>query len=265
MGNRLSPILWGCLLLVLTLCSLSQEIPLLTLDGPVEPVRGAYLVRELTHPGIAPLFVIQMDTPGGWVATERQIEQAILDCPVPVVIWVAPEGARAASAGAFLCLAADKVYMAPGTNIGAAHPVFPGTGKQNQEQNKDEKGQGRNIPMLKAKNDLAAHARSLAERQGRDPKIAELMVTEAKSMSAEEALSAGFCDAIVPGEKALLEALKNLEIKRPNGTLLTPVITAPHLSAHDLTNREKILSFLVDPNVAYLFLMLGLFGNRLGI
>lgn len=190
------------------------------------------------------LVIFRLDTPGGLVSAMRGITSAILESPVPVVVWVGPQGARAASAGAFILQAAHVAAMAPGTNAGAAQPVMA-SGKDAPDADMKRK----------LTNDLSAQMRSLAQLRKRNADRAERMVYESLSLTAEEALADGVVDLLASDRESLLLALRgrsvNLEEK---AIVLEPGSEVIEIS---MTLREKILQFVSSPDMAYLLLTAG--------
>jgi len=241
-------------LILALLCSLpiwASSIVHLPLDGAIHPISRDFIVRGLAqaHEAGAAVVIIELDTPGGLETSMRDIVAAELASTVPVVVFVAPAGARAASAGVFLTLAADLAAMAPGTNIGAAHPVqLIGTTPSED---------GATDPSLdKAASDAAAFARSLAEQRGRNVVWAEAAVLESSSLSAREALDAGVIDLLANDLDDLVAKLDGRTLA--NGHVLTvaglPVTTVrPNL-------RERLLGLLADPNLVYVLFILGIYG-----
>ncbi len=193
----------------------------------------------------AGLVVFRMDTPGGLVSSMRAMTGAILDSPVPVVVWVSPEGSRAASAGAFILQAAHIAAMAPGTNVGAAQPVM---------------ASGQDAPDLDMKkkitNDLAAHMRSLAQLRRRNPDLAERMVTASVSLTAEEALAGGLVDLSAPSLESLLVAVsgRSVTVKGEERVIEFDPSNPVEIS---MSSREKVLQFISSPDIAYMLLSAG--------
>jgi membrane-bound serine protease (ClpP class) len=221
------------------------------LDDTIQPASLRYLVRGLARAAgdHAALVVIEIDTPGGLLESTREMTSAILASPVPVVVYVAPSGARAASAGFFLVLASDVAAMAPGTNTGAAHPVSIG--------GSDEKA----APELdKAAKDAAALARSLAEHRRRPVKAAEKAVLESASYSADEAHAAGLVEVIASDRTQLVERLDGRPVLRFDGTTQTLALRGAVITVVDRTLSERVLGVIASPQVAYLLLMLGAIG-----
>ena len=222
------------------------------ITGPIGPATGIYvdrLLREATARD-ARCLLITIDTPGGLSETMRDIIQDILASPVPVVTFVAPEGARAASAGALIMLAAHAGAMAPGTNIGAAHPVSIGTGG---DQGKDEHMDA------KVTNDAAAFARSIASRRGRTVEWAERCVRESISSTADEALKENVIDLIAADMADLVARLDGRTVDVA-GTQRELRVAGAELVENAPTFREEFLARISDPNIAYLLMLAGVFG-----
>ncbi|MCF8050712.1 MAG: nodulation protein NfeD [Desulfobacterales bacterium] len=192
----------------------------------------------------AACVVIELDTPGGLAESMREIVQAIYRSPVPVVVYVSPSGARAASAGVMITLAADIAVMAPGTNIGAAHPVGAG-GKEISDTMAE-----------KVTNDMVAFVKSIAERRGRNGEWAEKAVRESVSATETEALEKNIVDLVAEDIDSLLEQIDGRTIQG-KGTL---DLSGARKIALEETLRDKILKTLSDPNIAYILMMIGLAG-----
>jgi membrane-bound serine protease (ClpP class) len=222
-----------------------------TIKGAIGPATTAYierLVREATAQRAACL-VIRLDTPGGLSAAMRDIIQAVLASPVPVVVYVWPEGGHAASAGAMIALSAHLCAMAPGTNIGAAHPVAIGTGSEETSDTMEEK----------VTNDAAAYARSLAARRGRNVEWAERIVRESISSTAEEAVAQKVADLVAPDLATLLTRIDGRTVE-VGGTATTLRVGSAAVIEAPPSFRERFLSRISDPNIAYLLLLAGVFG-----
>ncbi|MCG6964135.1 MAG: nodulation protein NfeD [Acidobacteria bacterium] len=217
------------------------------LDDTIQPASQRYVERGLREAAArgASLVVLQLDTPGGLMSSMRKITTAITSSKVPVVVYVAPPGAQAASAGFFILMAADVAAMAPGTNAGASHPVG---------------GQGENLPTdvrKKATNDAAAMLRALTKPRGRDPALAAKAVTESLSFTADEALKDGLIDMVVPDLATLISRLDGTEVERFDGTKQKLDLAGATVEEVPPTGAEKFLSVLANPNVAYLLMALG--------
>ena len=225
------------------------DIHLLTYDGPITPVAAEFLIQGIdrAEDENAEAIVIQLDTPGGLDDSMRDIVKAELAAKIPVVIFVGPPGSRAASAGAFITIAAHVAAMAPETNIGSASPVQMG-------------GAGMDSTMAhKVTNDAAAYIASIAERKGRNPELARTFVTEAANLTAEEALQAGVIDLVVPSIAALLDSLQGREIEVAGQSVTLDTADAVIIE-HEMGPRQKLLKQLVNPNLAYILMMLGIYG-----
>ncbi len=238
------------LLLFFAASAYAGEVVRLRVEDTIQPASQQYIERALREAADrgASLVVMELDTPGGLVDTTRDITTAIATSPVPVVVFVAPPGARAASAGFFILISADVAVMAPGTNTGAAHPVG---------------GQGENLPediRDKITNDAAAMARSLAEHRGRNPEVAERTVVESISLTAEEALEEGLIDFMAVNVDDLLDHLDGFEVTRFDGTVETLELSSPQLVDIEPTFAERLFSVLANPNIAYLLMALGALG-----
>lgn len=226
----------------------AQTIIGMKIDGTINPVSSAYI-----HEGIrkasdakAECLLIELNTPGGLLKSTRVIVSDILSSPVPVVIYISPSGAHAGSAGVFITLAAHVAVMAPGTNIGAAHPV----GLQ---------GQVDTIMNEKATNDAAAFIRSIAEKRQRNLEWAEEAVRKSLSITDNEALQKKVIDMVAINEQQLLRQLNGREIELPSGNRVLRTTNA-RIEWLEMSFSEKILDLISDPNVAYILFLLGIYG-----
>jgi len=239
-----------CLLLALALQihGAAPRVAVLTVSGPVNPVTADYLRRNLRDAAARAdrLVLVEMDTPGGLDSAMRAIVRDILASPVPVAVYVAPSGARAASAGAVIALAADVLAMAPGTNIGAAHPVTIG---EKPDKSMEEK----------IVNDATAYAEGLARQRGRDASLAARMVRESLSLSAETAAAGKVADLIARDRSSLLAALDGRSISHGGREVLLRTAGA-QVILYQMGTRERILDVISNPNVAYVLMMLGFLG-----
>jgi membrane-bound serine protease (ClpP class) len=231
----------------------STTVPSIELDGEISPATASWIGTALGDAADegAPLAIIRLDTPGGLDESMREIVKDILAAPMPVVVYVYPNGARAGSAGVFITQAGDVAAMAPETNIGSASPITSTGG--------DIGGTlGRKIT-----NDASAYVRALATAHGRNPDLAEQMVREATNVSASEALDAGLIDVIAGDQQELLADIDGFEVKGPKkGTLDTSGYT---LSERDMPLRYELMQILVNPNIAYLLLLVGMIGIALEV
>jgi membrane-bound serine protease (ClpP class) len=218
----------------------------LVLDDTIQPVSAAMLERALkaaNADGSAALLV-ELNTPGGLLDSTREMAGAMLSSHVPVIVYVAPAGARAGSAGFFLLEAADVAAMAPGTNAGAAHPVL-------------EFGKMDATMTEKVLNDAEAFLRSYVTRRGRNAEAAQAAVQSSHSYTAEEALSQHLIDVIAPNEAQLLAQCQGREITRMDGTKQTLNLAGARVVTLKESLREELLGWLVDPNIALLMLVTG--------
>lgn len=203
-------------------------------------------IREADAAGAAAVL-IELDTPGGLLTSTREITQAILGSRVPVIVYVSPSGAQAASAGFFLLMAADVAAMAPGTNTGAAHPVG---------------GQGEDIDGVlgkKAEEDAAANIRSLALRNGRNVELAQAAVVDSRSYTAQEALDGKLIDLIAPGVPALLQRIDGRTVQRGEAAVTLRTAGA-EIREVETSPFRRLLGVLADPNITYILLTLGFLG-----
>jgi len=216
----------------------------LHLDGVVDPFVADYLVNGIQEAADsdASAVLIEIDTPGGLVSSTREITQATLNAQVPVVCYVAPSGARAASAGSFVLLSCDIAGMAPGTNVGAATPV----------------GLDGAVGSDKAVNDAAASMRAIAEEYDRNADVAESFVTEAVSISAEEALADGVIDLIAPTTEALLVEIDGETVTLGDGTEISLETAGAPVVDRSMGGFVGFLHTLLDPTLAFVFFWLGL-------
>lgn len=245
-------ILLGLLLTRPDLLSASdRDLPAVRISGAINPVIADFVTDQLANANSseASAFLIEIDTPGGLDTAMRKIIQAILASKAPVIVYVAPAGARAASAGALITLSADFAAMAPGTNIGAATPVAIGVG-----------GGGMDETMKhKAVNDAVAYARSLAEQRGRNPEWAEQIVREGLSTSATAALELKVVDLVADSREQLLKEIDGRRYLRDGKELhvnLADVVP----NFREMSWARRILNVVSDPTVAYLLMMLGILG-----
>lgn len=200
----------------------------------------------------AELVLIELETPGGLLSSTRDMIEAILNSERPVVVYVAPVGSRAASAGFLITLSADVAVMAPGTNMGAATPVS-GTGQ-------DIEG----TMQKKVTSDAAAYTRTIAERRGRNPEVAEKAVTETLSWTATEAKDAGLIDFIAASESELLATLDGMTIERDDGDIVLAT-SGEEVILRKMTRKQEILSMIANPNIAFLLGLIGLAGIYLEV
>jgi len=225
----------------------------ITLDDTIQPISAEYVARglETAKANGDTAVLIELRTPGGLETSMREIIEKIIASPVPVIVYVAPSGSRAASAGFFILESADVAAMAPGTNTGASHPVMFGPFGASEQPDQ--------VMKEKITNDAAAFMRSIAEKRGRNVQVAESTVRESKSFTDKEALDQKVIDIVAPNEQQLLHDLNGRTIKRFNGNEVVLNTSGP-VRDYDMTVKLQILNWLMDPNVSFIVLAIGLLG-----
>ena len=234
----------GILLLAV---SASADILKIVVDDMIHPMSDEFIGRALLEADQRHdrAVLIELRTPGGLEVSMRSIVRKIIDSPVPVIVYVAPGGSRAASAGFFILEAADIAAMAPGTNTGAAHPVTLGGEKLDE------------VMKQKMENDAAAFMRTVAGKRGRNVAVAESAVRQSKSFTEQEALSSHLIDIVAANETALLRSIDGRPLKRFNGDSSVLHLSGQRVRVYEMSLKERILSHLMDPNVAFILLALG--------
>jgi membrane-bound serine protease (ClpP class) len=231
----------------------SSFIAYAELESSINPITKDFLLRVITeaHRDGASLLVIRLDTPGGLLESTKDMVTAILNSPIPIVIWVGPAGARAASAGAFITMAADIAAMAEGTNIGSSTPISlgPAPGEGESQDNSARK---------KILEFVASEARKIAEKRGRSKEWAEKFVLEGKSLTAQEALQNNIINLIANSREELLKQLDGYELQRDGQTVRLQTAGMP-LKIYERTFKEQVMNYLADPNVVYLLLTIGIY------
>jgi membrane-bound serine protease (ClpP class) len=217
----------------------------IALDLTINPASAAWVDEALkdAEKANAELVIFRLDTPGGLDDSTREIVKDILAAPMPVVVYVSPNGARAASAGLFITQAADVAAMAPETNIGSATPISLGGGDQDE------------VLGRKVRNDAAAYVRALAEGHGRNGDLAAQMVHKAVNVTATEAQRRKLVDIVAPDQQALLRELDGFRVKGPKAQRLET--TGAHVESRDVPFKFRALELLVNPNTVFLLLTLG--------
>lgn len=239
-----------------------RTVVVLEIDGAIGPGVGDYLTRAIERANRAPespeLILITLNTPGGLVTSLRDIDQAILASAIPIACFVYPPGARAASAGTYMLYACHIAAMAPATTLGAATPVQIGAPASTPGE---KEGEEKQPPAMDKKilNDSIAYIRSLAQLRGRNPEWAELAVREAATLTASEALEQNVIDLMADAPADLVSALHGREIQLGNRSIkLNTRGAALVMTGPDWRNR--FLSTITDPNIAYILLMVGIYG-----
>jgi len=239
------------LILFFTFNSLTANVVhKITINGAINPVATEFIIQSIeeAEDANAELLVIELDTPGGLMASMHKIVKSILASEVPVAVYVAPSGSRAGSAGVFITMAAHIAAMAPSTNIGSAHPV-----------NMQGESDSSSVMTEKVVNDAVASIRSVAEKRGRNADWAEKAIRESANITETDALEQNVIDYIVPLVDSLLSEIDGKEIELINGKKILKTKNAKIEEQH-MSWRQKGLNVLSDPNIAYLLMMLGMAG-----
>lgn len=234
------------------------------LEGAIGPAARDYVSKALekAREEAAQLVILQIDTPGGLDSSTREIVRDIIASPVPVACYVAPSGARAASAGTYILYSCHVAAMAPGTNVGAATPIQIGVplGPSGDQDKDDEaKEKPKSAAEMKAVNDSIAYLRSLAEMRGRNVEWAEAAVRNAASISSAEALRTGVIDIMATNTADLLKQLDGRTVEATFGTT-TLATTGIALTPYEPDWRTRLLAAITNPNVAYILLLIGVYG-----
>ncbi len=229
-------------------CFAKEDIGFIKIDGVINPITARFVknaLNEAEEKNLS-LLIMKIDTPGGLVTSTHEIVKELLNAKIPVCSYIFPKGARAASAGVFICLASDIIAMAPSTHIGAAHPVSIG------------EGMGKSMEE-KILNDLVAEIKGIAKERKRNIEWAEKAVRESKSITEEEAVSLNVCNFIALDLDDLLNKLEGRIIIRDDKKIVLHTKNKK-INEIKMSFREKFLHALAEPNIAYIFLMLGIYG-----
>lgn len=234
-------------LFLLIAISSSAEVLKIVVNDTIQPISEEYIGRavDTAERNHDQALLIELNTPGGMLDSTRGIIHSILTSSVPVIIYVAPTGTRAASAGFFILESADIAAMAPGTNTGAAHPVLMGGEKMDD------------VMKEKIENDAAAFMRSFVSKRGRNVDVAESTVRQSKSFTDEEALKQNLINYVAPNEADLFKQISAQPVKRFDGQLATLQLVNAPVRIYDMTLKEHILNYIMDPNVAFILLAIG--------
>ncbi|HUS20098.1 MAG TPA: nodulation protein NfeD [Terriglobales bacterium] len=226
----------------------AADVLKLVINDTIHPITDEYIGRAIdqAHREKADAILIELRTPGGLVTSTRGIVEKILASEVPVIVYITPSGGYAASAGFFILQAADIAAMAPGTNTGAAHPILGGGEKMDD--------------VLKGKmaNDAAAFMRSFVNKRGRNVEVAESAVLQSKSFTEQEALDKKVIDVVAKDQADLMKQLDGRVIKRFGGESYTLHVAGKPVRPFEMTLKQQIMAFLMDPNIAYILFSLGM-------
>jgi membrane-bound serine protease (ClpP class) len=246
-SNPVLRIVFGLVAALVLSSVCSAEILKVVVNDTIQPITEEYIGRAIDEAQRRndEAVLIEINTPGGLVESTREIIQKITNSSVPVILYVTPSGSRAASAGFFILESADIAAMAPGTNTGAAHPVILGGGQLDD------------VMKQKMENDAAALMRSVAARRGRNVDVAESTVRQSKSFTEQEALSLHLIDYVASNEDDLFRQMEGKSFKRFNGQEVTLKLTGQPVTPFGMTLKERILGYLMDPNIAFIFLAIG--------
>jgi membrane-bound serine protease (ClpP class) len=225
----------------------SADVLKIVVDDTIQPVQAEHIDRavkeaERTH---ADALLIEMKTPGGMLSSMEKIIESVLHSQVPVIVYVTPSGAGASSAGFFILESADVAAMAPGTNTGAAHPVLSGGAPMDP------------VMKEKAENYAASLMRSYVSKRGRNVEVAESAIRQSKSFTSDEALSQHLIDYIAKDENDLFKQLEGKTITRFDGSKVTLHLSGKPVTLYDLTLKERILDWLMDPSITFLLMAIG--------
>jgi membrane-bound serine protease (ClpP class) len=233
--------------MILLAVACPADVLKVVVNDTIQPVTAEYIGRALEAAAANhdQAVLIEINTPGGLVDSTRDIIEKVVASSVPVIIYVTPSGSRAGSAGFFILESADVAAMAPGTNAGAAHPVTIGGGKLDD------------VMKQKMENDAAALMRSVVAKRGRNVELAESAVRESKSFTEQEAFDKRLIEYIASSEQDLFRQMEGKSFKRFNGATVTLNLTRQRTRNYEMTLKQRILSYLMDPNIAFILLAIG--------
>jgi membrane-bound serine protease (ClpP class) len=249
-GNPFSRFLLGLTAALILSSFCSAEVLKIVVKDTIQPITDEYIARAIDEAARRndQAILIEINTPGGLVESTRHIIEKITSSRVPVILYVAPTGSRAGSAGMFILEAADVAAMAPGTNAGAAHPVLligPSQVKPDDEMKR------------KIENDTAALMRSVAAKRGRNVEVAVSAVLESKAFTEQEALAQHLIEYVASSDDDLFRQMEGKSFKRFNGQEVTLNLSGQPTVPFAMTLKEQILEFLIDPNISFIFLAIG--------
>src|SRR5690242_11184774 len=244
---RSRTLLLSVVFLILSSCASFGDVLKIVINDTIQAATAERIERAIDRAAAEKdsAVLIELSTPGGVMGSMQEIIQKIIASPVPVIIYVTPSGSRAASAGFFILESADIAAMAPGTNTGAAHPVgaFGGDIQGTMKE--------------KVENDAAALMRSVVSKRGRNVDVAESAVRQSKSFTDAEALSQKLIDYVAPSEQELFREIASKPVKRFNGESITLNLVGKPERLMEETLKERILSFLMEPDIAFILLAIG--------
>jgi len=253
---------WLLLFALAAVCGEGGGVDVVTIDGTINSGSAGYLIMaiEQAEADGSECLVVELDTPGGALKDTEDMVKRMLSAKVPVVVYVWPKAAQAASAGTFITMAAHVAAMAPGTRIGAAHPVslplFPGQGDEDQNK-KPAEGEQKDIMMEKVENDTVSLIVGIAKERGRNEKWAEDAVRKSYSITADVALSEKVIDLIAEDLSDLLEKIDGREIRLGKDRTVTLKTRGASVRRVEMTLKQKLLNFLADPNILMVLFALG--------
>jgi membrane-bound serine protease (ClpP class) len=256
-GPLLLAAAFGCVAAQAEPVTRTGHLNVVTIDGSINPASSDYLqkaIAESESDGAAALL-LELDTPGGLVASTKDIIQAMLNARVPIIVYVAPRGAWAGSAGTFITIAGNVAAMAPGSSIGAAHPVGVGGGAPSE----DEEGKSTDPAAQKAENMMAAFIESIAEQRKRNVEWAAKAVRESVAVTADKALELGVVDIVAATRSDLLRQLLEHPFEFEGEEMVLDIAGSPQ-RAIEMDVLTRVLNVIVDPNIAVILLMAGLLG-----
>jgi len=244
-------ILFSFLLSIIPVLIFSQQVVVLKIDGAINPSAAAFIERgiETAREKNAECLIIQINTPGGLLKSTRIIVSSFLESKIPIIVYVSPGGAQAGSAGVFITMAAHIAAMAPGTNIGAAHPV-------------DMEGKMDSVMSDKVTNDAAAFIRTIAEKRNRNLRWAEEAVRKSRSITETEALDSNVIDLIAKNLDDLLTDIDGEQVETISGITTLQTKNA-RIEPMEMSWAEKLLDILSNPNIALILFQLGVIGLML--
>ena len=234
----------------------AETVHRIVINGVINPAAAEYIIKSIkqAEKQNAAALLIELDTPGGLMESMHRIVKAIQGCDVPVIVYVYPDGSRAASAGVFITYASHIAAMAPSTNIGSAHPVFSGGAGMPKDSS------GGETMMEKVTNDAVAKIKAMAEKRSRNAEWAEKAIVNSENITASEALKMKVIDYIAPNADSLLAMIDGKEITMDNGRHEILHTRNAEIITYEMTWRQRMLDLISNPNIAYILMMIGIYG-----